>query len=223
MKDFLLPILAIAWKDVLLELRTKDVLVTILIFALLVGAIFNFVFAPTEEMIGLIVPGTLWVAITFAGVLGFNRSFVLEKDKGSLDGLLLCPVSRDVIYFGKLLGLLVFMTAAEVVIVPVFAVLFNVSVLDIRLPLLVLLATIGFAGVGTLFSAISVNTRSREVMLPILLLPVAVPVIIAAVESTRAIIEGSSLGIGRWVQLLAAFDVIFLIVASFTFGVVLEE
>ena len=91
MKDFLSPILVIAWKDVLLELRTKDVVVTVLIFALLVGAIFNFVFAPTEEFIGLIVPGTLWVAITFAGVLGFNRSFVLEKDKGSLDGLLLCP------------------------------------------------------------------------------------------------------------------------------------
>ena len=223
MKDFLSPILVIAWKDVLLELRTKDVVVTVLIFALLVGAIFNFVFAPTEELVGLIVPGTLWVAITFAGVLGFNRSFVLEKDKGSLDGLLLCPVSRDVIYFGKLLGLLIFMTVAEILIVPLFAVLFNVSILDLRIPLVVLLATVGFASVGTLFSAISVHTRSREVMLPILLLPVAVPVIIAAVESTRAILEGSSMGIGRWVQLLVAFDVIFLIVASFTFGAVLEE
>ena len=173
MSYFLVPIFQIAYKDIILELRTKDIFVTILIFALLMGIIFSFVFVPTKEIVALILPGTLWVSITFAGVLGFNRSLTLEKDKGSLDGLLLCPVTR--------------------------------------------------AAVGTLFSAICVNTRSREVMLPILLLPVSVPIIVAAVEGTRSIVEGYPMDIWRWVQLLAAFDVIFLIIAAFTFGAVLEE
>ena len=223
MNNFLIPILQIAYKDIILELRTKDIFVTILIFALLMGIIFSFVFVPTKQNVVLILPGTLWVSITFAGVLGFNRSLVLEKDKGSLDGLLLCPVTRDVIYLGKFLGLFLFMISAEIFIVPLYAVLYNVSILDVGIPVIVILTTIGFAAVGTLFSAICVNTRSREVMLPILLLPVSVPIIVAAVEGTRSILEGSTIGIERWVQLLVAFDVIFLILASFTFGAALEE
>ena len=224
MNEFLKPILALAWKDVLLELRTKDVITSVVVFALLVGVIFNFAFDPTPDVIALVVPGILWVAITFAGVLGFNRSFILEKDNGSLDGLLLCPVSRDVIYFGKLLGIVVFMMVMEAILLPLFSVLYNFSLLDPLLFFIAFLATLGFAAVGTLFSAIAVNTRSREVMLPILLLPVAAPVLIAAVEATAVIMDGATLGqIGRWWQILVAFDVIFLVVAAFLFGTVLEE
>ena len=224
MRDFFLPILILTWKDILLELRTKDVVTSVLMFALLAAIIFNFAFDPSPAIVALVVPGILWVAFTFAGVLGFNRSFALEKDKGSLDGLLLCPVSRDVIYFGKLLGLFIFMLVVEAILFPVFAILYNFSLSDPMLFLVAALATLGFAGVGTLFSAIAVNTRSREIMLPVLLLPVAAPVVIAAVEATRAILEGASLTeTGRWWQLLLAFDVIFLIVSSFVFGAVLEE
>ena len=224
MSDFFRPILILAWKDIQLELRTKDVVTSVLMFALLSAIIFNFAFDPTPAVVALVVPGILWVAFTFAGVLGFNRSFVLEKDKGSLEGLLLLPVSRDVIYFGKLLSLYIFMLVVETVLFPIFAVLYNFSLFDPQLFVVAALATLGFAGVGTLFSAIAVNTRSREIMLPVLLLPVAAPVLIAAVEATRAILEGASWGeTARWWQLLLAFDVIFLVVSSFVFGAVLEE
>ena len=224
MSDFINPILTLAWKDILLELRTKEIITSILLFAFLAVIIFNFAFDPSAEVLVLVVPGILWVALTFAGILGFNRSFILEKDKGSLDGLLLCPVSRDVIYLGKLAVTFLFMLVVEALLLPVFAVLFNTSLFIPGILLIAFLATLGFAAVGTLFSAMAVNTRSREIMLPLLLLPVAIPIIIAAVEATRAILEGTPFGeIARWWQLLLAFDVIFLVVSSFLFGVVLEE
>lgn len=224
MRDFFLPVTAIAWKDVLLELRTKDVITSVLMFALLAIVTFNFAFEPTPAVIMAVAPGILWVAFTFAGVLGFNRSFTLEKENGSLEGLLLCPVSRDVIYFGKLLGIVLFMLIMEAILLPFFAVLYNLNVLEFNLLLVAVLATLGFAGVGTLFSAIAVNTRSREIMLPVLLLPIASPVVIAAVESTRSVLDGASWSeMARWGQLIFAFDVIFLIISSFVFGSVLEE
>ena len=223
MTGFLRPILLIAWKDILLEVRTKEIITSILIFALLVVIIFNFAFDPSPALVALVVPGILWVAITFAGVLGFNRSFILEKDRGSLDGLLLCPVSRDVIYLGKLVGTVFFMIVVEALLLPVFAVLYNVSLFLPGLLLIAFLATLGFAIVGTLFSAMAVNTRSREIMLPLLLLPISVPVLIAAVEATRALLDPSASMPSTWWQLLLAFDVIFLVISSFLFGTVLEE
>ncbi len=224
MNDFLRPILIIAWKDVLLELRTKEVVTSVFMFALLAIITFSFAFEPSPQTLVLVAPGILWVAFTFAGVLGFNRSFALEKENDSLDGLLLCPVSRDVIYFGKLLGIFFFMLVMEAMLLPLFAVLYNLPVLDIKLLLVAALATLGFSGVGTLFSAIAVNTRSREIMLPVLLLPVASPLVIAAVESTRATLDGATWGeIGRWWGLLIAYDMVFLIVSSFVFGSILEE
>ncbi|MBI4338735.1 MAG: heme exporter protein CcmB [Chloroflexi bacterium] len=224
MRDFLRPIFVLAWKDVLLELRTKDVVTTVLMFALLSMVTFNFAFSPSPDVVALVTPGILWVAFTFAGILGFNRAFALEKENGNLEGLLLCPVSRDVIYFGKLAGIFTFMAVMEALLVPFFAILYNLPVLDPKLLVVAALATLGFSGVGALFSAIAVNTRSREIMLPVLLLPVASPVVIAAVEATRAILDGASWGdVGRWLQLLTAFDVIFLILSAFVFGAVLEE
>ena len=224
MRDFLSPILTLAWKDILLELRTKEIITSMLVFAVLAVIIFNFAFDPTPAVLALVVPGILWVAFTFAGILGFNRSFILEKDRGSLDGLLLCPVSRDVIYLGKLAGTFLFMLAMEALLFPIFAVLYNVSLWIPGLFLVTALATLGFATVGTLFSAMAVNTRSREIMLPLLLLPVIVPVIIAAVEATAALLGGATLAdLGRWWTLLLAFDVIFLVISSFLFGAVLEE
>ena len=224
MRDFLSPILTLAWKDILLELRTKEIITSMLVFAVLAVIIFNFAFDPTPAVLALVVPGILWVAFTFAGILGFNRSFILEKDRGSLDGLLLCPVSRDVIYLGKLAGTFLFMLTMEALLFPIFAVLYNVSLWIPGLFLVTALATLGFAAVGTLFSAMAVNTRSREIMLPLLLLPVTVPVIIAAVEATAALLGGAGLAeLGRWLTLLLAFDVIFLVISSFLFGAVLEE
>lgn len=224
MSGFLSPILTLALKDILLEIRTKEIVSSALLFAFLVVIIFNFAFDPSPAVVALVVPGILWVAFTFAGVLGINRSFILEKDKGNMDGLLLCPVSRDVIYAGKMVGIFLFMLVVEMLLLPVFAALYGFPLFIPELLLIVVLATLGFAAVGTLFSAMAVNTRSRETMLPLLLLPITIPVIIAAVESTSTILSGDTQGqLGRWWQILLAFDVIFLVISSLLFGSVLEE
>ncbi len=224
LKASLGPAVALAWKDILLEIRTRDIVVSVLVFAFLVVVVFNFALNVTPRVVKELAPGILWVAFAFAGVLAMNRAFVLERDRGSLEGLLLTPVSRDAIYFGKMLGVFLFMIVVEVVLLPVFALLFNVAIFSPGFLLAILLATLGFATVGTLFSAIAVHTRSREVMLPVLFLPVIVPVIIGAVESSAGSIGGGSVAsVGRWLGLIAVFDAIFLVVCPWVFGLVVEE
>ncbi len=214
----------IVWKDVVCELRTKETLSSMFVFALLAIVIFNFAFQLRgDERVGLIAPGVLWVAFTFAGVLGLNRSFIKEKDHGCLEGLMLCPVDRSAIYAGKALGNLAFMLLMEAIALPMFAVFFNLPVLMPSLLLVILLGTVGFAGVGTLFSAISVNTKAREVMLPILFFPVVIPIVIAAVKSTAQIFDGVSFDQSMpWINLMLAFDVIFLVVSFLSFEYVVE-
>jgi heme exporter protein B len=222
--SFLHKILAIVQKDVSVELRTKEMLSSMFVFALLVIVIFNFAFELRVENVREVAPGVLWVAFVFAGMLGLNRSFVLEKDRGCLEGLLLCPVDRSAIYFGKMLGNVIFMTMLEAIILPIFSVLFNLSLFQPLLLLIIVLGTLGFAGVGTLFSAMAVHTRSREVMLPVLLFPVVVPAMIAAVKATGGILDGQAFSeIAHWVRLLAVFDVVFLTISFMTFDYVVEE
>jgi heme exporter protein B len=215
---------ALAWKDILSELRARDIVISILAFAVLSLIIFNFALRPSPQITPIVAPGVLWVAFTFAGVLGLTRAFVLEKDQGNLVGLLLTPTSRGALYVGKMLGSLFFMLMAEVVILPVFAVLFNLSPFQPELLLIILLATIGFASIGTLFSAIAINTRSREIMLPMLFLPIVVPIIIGAVVSSGIALEGGPWSdTVKWVQLIAVFDVVVLVFSGFAFEHVLQE
>lgn len=216
-------VMAVLWKDVRAEIRTKDIFSAMFVFALLSVVIFQFAFDLRIDNVRQVVPGVLWVSITFAGVLGLNRSFVLEKDKGSLEGLLLTPVDRGAIYLGKMLANLVFIVVVEVFIIPLSSVFFNVPLWLPEILLVVVLGTIGFAAVGTVFSAMSVNTRAREVLLPILLLPVIVPVLIAGVRVTGGILDGESLSdLSNWLQLLIAFDVLYLAASFLTFDVVVE-
>ncbi len=216
--------LTIVQKDLAVELRTKEMLSSMFVFALLVIVIFNFAFELRVENVREVAPGVLWVTFTFAGMLGLNRSFVLEKDRGCLEGLLLCPVDRSAIYFGKMLGNVIFMTMVEAIILPIFSVLFNLSLFHPVLILIVVLGTVGFAVVGTLFSAMAVHTRAREVMLPVLLFPIVVPAMIAAVKATGGILGGQLFSeIAHWVRLLVAFDVIFLAISFMTFDYVVEE
>ena len=225
--NFLRKALCIAWKDVLCELRTKETLSSMFVFALLAIVIFNFAFQLRDndsESVGLIAPGVLWVAFTFAGVLGLGRSFAREKDHGCLEGLMLCPVDRSAIYVGKALGNMAFMLVMEAIALPMFAVFFNLPILMPSLLLVILLGTIGFAAVGTLFSAISVNTKARDVMLPILFFPIVIPIVIAAVKSTGQIFDGVSFDQSiPWINLMLAFDVIFLVVSFLSFEYVIEE
>ena len=224
MTGFLVPIAALAWKDILLEIRTRDVVISVLVFGFLVVVVFNFALNVTPDLLEDLAPGMLWVAFAFAGVLAMNRAFVTEKERGSLDGLLLTPVSRDSIYLGKMLGTLLFMIVVEVLLLPVFAVLFNFSAFSPGLIAAILLATLGFATVGTLFSAIAVQTRSREIMLPVLFLPVIVPVIIGAVEaSSKSIGGGDDVSVAKWLGLIAVFDAVYLVTCPWLFGIVVEE
>jgi len=217
-------LLAIFWKDFLIELRTKEVVTSVLVFALLVLVIFNFAFGAGTGATDLVASGILWVALTFGGVLGFNRTFTVEKDNSCLEGLMLCPVDRTVLYWGKLVGSFTFTLAVAAVITPVFLVLFNLPLLLPRLALIVVLASLGFAAVGTLFSAVATNTRARDIMLPILFLPVVIPVIVAAVKATSPVLAGQPWGdMLTWLQILIAFDIIYLVVATLVFDFVVEE
>ena len=128
MKRSLIAIKTMVWKDLLLELKSKDVIISIVSFALLALVIFNFAFGSSSQLASLIAPGAIWVSITFAGVIGLNRLFVIEHDQGSIVGLLLTPVSRDSIYFGKMLSMFVFLTISEIILLPIYAILFNASI-----------------------------------------------------------------------------------------------
>jgi heme exporter protein B len=218
------PVTAVLWKDVVLETRTKDTLVSVFVFALLSIVVFNFALNPTPQNVALVAPGILWVAFTFGGVLGLTRSFAVEKERGGMQSLLLTPAGRDSIYLGKVLSIFVFMLAVEVVTFPIFAVIYNLPLAAPEFIPVALLATLGIAAVGTLFSAMAVNTRAREVMLPLLFLPIAVPVIVAAVEASGPAITGEPWGDAiQWLPILAVFDVVFLVICSLGFGFVVQD
>ncbi len=224
MSSYFGKLFSIMKKDVTSELRSREVLSSMFVFALLVIVIFNFAFELRVENREAVAPGVLWVAIVFAGMLGLNRSFISEKDRGCMEGLLLCPVDRSCIYLGKMAGNLAFMLAMEVILLPIFAAFFNLPVFAPKLLLVVLLGTVGFAAVGTLFSAVAVHTRTREIMLPILLLPVAVPVLVAAVKATGDLLATVPPATeGPWLGLLVGFDLIFLTAAFLTFEYVFQE
>ncbi len=214
----------ILWKDVISEMRTREIVFSVLVFALLVLVIFNFAFGETLETLNSIAPGILWVTFAFSGVLSLNRSFVYEKENGCFEALMLCPVNRDVIYVGKMLSSLIFMLIVEIITLPAFTFLFNLNVLSSELILITFLATVGFAAVGTLFSALAVNTRVREMVLPILFLPIIVPLLICAVNASTDALAGQSWGeISSWLLMITAYDVIFLVVSYLIFEHVIEE
>ncbi|NQW17247.1 MAG: heme exporter protein CcmB [Chloroflexi bacterium] len=224
MKLSLGPVWAVAKKDLLLEVRNREIVISILVFSGLVFIIFNFAIELTRVNRDTVGPGVLWVAFIFAAILGLNRSFIIEKDGNALEGMMLSPVSRDTILVGKTLGNLLFMITALVVLFPVFTALFNVNVLKVEIIVIAVLATIGLSTIGTMFAALSVNTRAREIMLPVLFLPIAVPILIAAVEGTAQVTQGGSWSeAAEWFQVLAAFDIVFVIAALLTFQFLLED
>ena len=218
------PMAAIVWKDLRLEARSRDLLVSVVFFGLLLVVVFSFAIKPTPEMAEELAPGILWVAFAFAATLAMNRSFIREQEQGGLDGLLLSPVSRDAIFLAKAATSFLFMLVVEAALLPVYAVLLQFSAFSFILVLTIVLATLGFALIGTLFSALAAQTRSREIMLPVLFFPIVLPVIIAAVEvSTRAIGGETLFGAGRWLPLIAVFDALFLVICPWLFSVVVEE
>ena len=224
MRESLAVIWAIGRKDLLLETRNKDIIVAVSVFALLVLMIFTFAIDINQVNAKLTGPVILWASIAFAGVTGLNRAFALELEGNTLEALMLAPISRDLIYAGKMFGNFLFITAAQIIVIPIFAVLFNLAVLRWEMLVVSLLTTIGFSAIGTLFAAMTIRVRAREVMLPLLFLPVVTPLIMAAVESTSHVVNDSSWPeIYQWIQLAIAFDIAFIVVSAFIFQQILED
>jgi ABC-type transport system involved in cytochrome c biogenesis, permease component len=222
--SFLKSIGAIIWKDLATEIRSRELLTAMLVFALLVILIFNFALDLDATTRKVATPGILWATFAFAGTLGLNRSMALEKDRGCFDGLLLAPVDRSAIYFGKLISNLVFMLIVEAVVLPVYSVLYNTNLFNPGLVSVILLGSVGYVAVGTLLSSMAVQTRTRDVLLPILLFPVIIPILIAAVEASSGFLQGIALAeIMPYINLLLVYDVIFTAVAFMVFDYVVEE
>jgi heme exporter protein B len=222
--SFLRAVGAIAWKDLAAELRSRELLSAMLVFALLVILIFNFALELDVKTRATITSGVLWVTFAFAGTLGLNRSMAVEKDRGCLDGLLLAPVDRSAIYFGKVISNLAFMLIVEAIVLPVYSILYNTNLLSLGLIGVILLGSIGYVAVGTLLSSMAVQTRTRDVMLPILLFPVIVPVLVAAVKASSGFLQGLPMDeILPWLNLLVVYDIIFTAIAFMVFDYVVEE
>lgn len=224
-------VIAILKKDVRRELRTKDTISSMFVFAVLVVLVFNFTLALDESRALELGPGILWTAFVFAGTLGLNRSFASERDNESLSGLLMAPADRSAIYFGKLASNLLFMLTMEVFLLPVFVVFFNLDVWEV-LPganlawfaLVLFLGTTGFTALGTILAAITSSTTMRDVLLPLMLLSFSVPVIIASAEATRLLFDVNPLSSPTsWIQLLAVCSLTYVTVAWMVFDYVVEE
>ena len=224
MKSYLSAIRAVIWKDLTAEWRTRENLSAMLVFALLVILIFNFALDLDIQAQESLSAGVLWTTFIFAGTIGLNRSLSVEKDRGCLDGLLLAPVDRSVIYFGKAIGNLIFMLLVEIVVLPVYSFLYQVPVFQPGFLLVVLLGSIGYVAVGTLLATMVVQVRTRDILLPILLFPVVLPVILAAVKASTGFLDGSEMDLIRpWLNLLIVYDIIFSAVAFMVFDYVVEE
>ncbi|MFZ5810023.1 MAG: heme exporter protein CcmB [Chloroflexota bacterium] len=221
---YLRALLAILWKDLAMEVRSRELLSAMLVFSLLVILIFNFALELDVKTRSTVTAGVLWVTFAFAGTLGLNRSMASEKDRGCMDGLLLAPVDRSAIYFGKMLGNLAFMLLVEAIVLPVYSILYNTNLFQTGFLLVVFLGSLGYVAVGTLLSTMAVQTRTRDILLPILLFPLAIPVLIAAVKGSMGYLQGLEMeAIRPWLNLLLVYDTIFLAVALMVFDYVVEE
>lgn len=223
--NYFRAIFSIVKKDALMEWRSKEAVNSMLVFALLVTIVFSFIFEPGSDTKGEVVGGIFWIAVIFSGLLGLNKSMVSEIQGGNLEALLLSPVERSAIFFGKFLSNMLFMLFMEAILIPLFTVFYDVNIIERpEVILVIFLATYGFCLIGTLFSIISVKTKTREIMLPLMLLPIMVPVILGAILSTNVFIGGEpSENAGNWITLIASFDVIFTAIIFAIFGLIIEE
>jgi heme exporter protein B len=217
--------LAVLWKDLLTEWRSHDRAIAMLLFSLLVVVVFHFSLpgGATARMEAT-APGLLWIAYVFASILGFNRAFSMELENDALSGIALLPSDRGWVFLGKAVANLVILGVVQLVIAAVFALVFELALLPIagRLALVLLLGAIGLCSVGTLFAAVAVRTRFREVMLPLLMLPLLIPVLLGAVRATAGLLDTGELDFAA-VQLLLVSDSIYLIISFIAFDYVLDE
>lgn len=221
---FLRAMFAVVWKDLAAEWRSRELVSAMLVFALLVIFIFNFALELDPQTRAGLTSGVLWATFTFAGTLGLNRSMAVEKDRGCLDGLLLAPVDRTAIYFGKVLANFVFMLLVAAIVLPIYAVLYNVNLINAGLMGVILLGSWGYVAVGTLLASMAVQARTRDVLLPILLFPVSIPVLVTAVKASSGFLSAAAwVDVAPWINILVVYDVVFTAVAFMVFDYVVEE
>jgi len=216
----------VVWKDLLVERRSKETLNALFFFSLLLLFVFQFALGPDRERLAAMLPGLLWLGFILAGLLGLGRTFIVERENDCWEGLLLAPGDKSAIYVGKLAGNLLLMLAVEAMLLALFVIFFNVDITRAlpSLALVILLGTVGFSAVGTLFAAMTAQVRARELLFPVLLLPVQVPVLLATVKATEAVLLGEPLGaVAHWLKLLAAADVIYVAAGVLTFDFLLES
>lgn len=214
-------ILTLLAKDLRVELRSREIVYTMIFFAVLVVLIFAFAFAREGEPMHAVAGGILWVVVAFAGTLGLGRFFDRERENDTQRALLLCPTPRSAIFLAKLMGILIFILAAEAVVLPLLILLFDLQVSDLGLLIATLLAgSLGYAAVGALFAASLMQSRSRDVLLGIMLFPIVTPVIIAGAKGTAALLGGPDGAAGAlvWLRLLGAFDLVFVTLSLWAFG-----
>jgi heme exporter protein CcmB len=225
--SFFASVWLVVRKDLVVEFRNREIVYTTLFFAVSTLLVFSFGFVREGRAVEDAAAGILWVAIAFSGTLALGRAFERERQNETLRGLLMAPVARTALYLGKLAGILLLLLAVEAVIVPMVGLMFQAPLFRYPLTLVALLVTgtVGFAAVGTLFAAMLVRTRSRDVLLPVLLYPITVPVIIAGVRGTAALFQvDADLPMARaWLSMLVFFDVVFVTLALWTFEAVMTE
>jgi len=222
--SFIKAIAAIVWKDILAEYRSLELVSAMSVFSLLVIIIFNFALDLDIKTRQTVTAGVLWTTFAFAGTLGLNRSMSVEKDRGCLDGLLLAPVDRSAIYFGKAISNLMFMLIVEIIVLPVYSILYGINLFQPGLLSVILLGSVGYVGVGTLLATMSVQTRTRDILLSILLFPVILPVLLPAIIASNGFLTGLEMSeILFPLSILITYDIIFIAVAFMVFDNVVEE
>jgi heme exporter protein B len=223
-RQYLGTIWQILQKDLLVEWRGRQGIPVMLVFALMIVFLFNFALQLEPNLQAGLAAGLLWVSLAFASTLGLNRSISLERENNALDGLLLAPVDRSAIFFGKTLGNFCFTTLVGLVLLPVFSLFYQQNMLRFPLVLVMLLGLAAYTSLGTLLSALSIQARTRDILLPVLLYPLALPILIAAVEASRGVLSGQSLGdVSSWLYLLLAGIFVFNAAGLFLFETILEE
>ena len=217
---------AVAWKDLITERRSKANFNAVVFLAALMLLMFGFALGPDTATLRASAAGVLWLTVLFSGNLAFHRSYQVELEGGALETLLLYPGARSSIFLGKLAANLVFVLLVELVLVPLAIVLYDIPMTGSlwRVVAVLFLGTFGFVTLGTFYGSMASRSRAREVLLPLLLFPMLVPVLVAAVEATTALMAGDAMGdASRWMRLLVAFDIIFLGASILAFGAVIEE
>jgi heme exporter protein B len=215
---------AVLGKDLAAEWRSRELISGMLIFAILILFIFNFALELEPHTSAGLSSGVLWVALIFSGTTGLNRSMISEKDRGSLDGLLLAPVDRSAIFFGKVLANWIFMLLAAAVLLPLYGLLFSVNLINFGLVSIIVIGTAGYALTGTLLAALALPSRTHDLLLPVLLFPVIVPLLLACVKASSGFLQGySGAELQPWLALLIAYDIIFFVLGWFFFEPLMEE